>query len=653
MDLQLQSIEHVLWIIPIAPLLGALVIGLMCALSPKRGVFPSKTFVAITACIGPLASFIISCGVFFALGKSSVAGAIHQKLYSWIACGTFSIDFAFEADRLTAIMLLVVTFVGTIIHFYSIGYMGHDKGYARFFSYLNLFLSSMLILVLGSNLVLMFLGWEGVGLCSYLLIAFWFDDEAKAIAGKKAFIVNRIGDFGFVLGIFLIYTTLRKDGMSSLEFSFLATHANLLAPVATVTALLLFMGAVGKSAQIPLYVWLPDAMAGPTPVSALIHAATMVTAGVFMVARMHFLFDLSPFAGQVVAGVGIATALLAALIAFGQNDIKKVLAYSTVSQLGYMFIAVGAGAYGAGIFHVFTHAFFKACLFLGAGSVIHALHEEQDIRKMGGLLKKLPITGITFLIAWLAICGIPPFAGFFSKDEILWSVFNTWGMYGKVLWALGLCGAGLTAFYMSRLVFITFFGKNRTPSPAGEKIHESPLIMTIPLIILALGSLLVGFFGVPAALGGANLFGEWLSPVFGTHEPANEKHTIEYLLMALSVLVVALGIVIAYVKYLRREQFVAREPRGVAAFAAHAFYVDELYRLIFINPLIVIARGFLFRVVDVILIDGTVNGVAKVTSLAGGIVRYLQTGSVRTYLYYMGAGAAFLMVVIYAYAGKW
>jgi NADH-quinone oxidoreductase subunit L len=649
----MHSIDQILWIIPIAPLCGAAAIGLLCALSPKRGVFPSRTFVGIVACLGPLASFIVACGVFWALGKShGAAAAIHQKMYSWMACGKFSIDFAFEADRLTAVMLLFVTLVGFIIHCYSIGYMGRDAGYARFFSYMNLFLSSMLILVLGSNLVVMFLGWEGVGLCSYLLIAFWFDDEAKAAAGKKAFIVNRIGDFGFVLGIFLIFTTLLKQGPSSLEFSFLAAHAELLAPVATVAALLLFAGAVGKSAQIPLYVWLPDAMAGPTPVSALIHAATMVTAGVFMVARMHFLFDLSPFAGRVVAGVGIATALLAALIGFAQNDIKKVLAYSTVSQLGFMFVAVGAGAYSAGIFHVFTHAFFKACLFLGAGSVIHALHEEQDIRRMGGLLRKLPITGTTFLVAWLAICGIPPFAGFFSKDEVLWSVFNTWGMYGKVLWALGICAAGCTAFYMSRLVILTFFGETRTSLPVRETIHESPLIMTVPLMILALGSLVVGFFGVPEALGGSNLFTSWLSPVFGAHETVAGPHTIEYLLMALSVLAALIGIGIAYVKYLSKP-FIASEPRGIVAFAAGAFFVDELYRKILINPLVAISRSFLFRAVDVGLIDGAVNGIAKATSLAGGIIRNLQTGSVRTYLYYLGAGAAFLMVVIYAYAGKW
>ena len=641
-----NMIENLLWVIPLAPLMGALVIGLLTALSPKRGTFPSRPFVGVIACIGPIISFIMACAVFMIQGSSPEGSPLHQTLYSWIACGTFSVDLAFEADRLTAVMLMFITFVGTLIHVYSIAYMGHDKGYARFFSYLNLFLSSMLILVLGSNLIVMFLGWEGVGLCSYLLISFWFEDEAKAIAGKKAFIVNRIGDFGFILGIFLIFTTLLKQGPATLEFSFMAAHANLLAPVATIAALLLFVGAIGKSAQIPLYVWLPDAMAGPTPVSALIHAATMVTAGVFMVARMHFLFDLSPFAGQVVATIGIATALLAALIAFGQNDIKKVLAYSTVSQLGYMFVAVGAGAYGAGMFHVFTHAFFKACLFLGAGSVIHALHEEQDIRKMGGLLKKLPITGTTFLVAFIAICGIPPFAGFFSKDEILWSVFNTWGTYGKVLWALGLIGAGCTAFYMSRLVFIAFFGASRTPSLAHETIHESSPLMTVPLVILALGSLTVGFFGIPAALGGSNAFAQWLAPVFGEHKIAAENHALEYILMALSIGVALLGITIAYFKYLKKP-FVATEPAGLCAFAAGAFYVDELYRRILINPLIALSRSVLFRVVDVVLIDGTINGIARVTAAFGGVVRAVQTGSIRTYLYYLSAGATILMIIIF------
>jgi NADH-quinone oxidoreductase subunit L len=640
------AIEHLLWVIPIAPLLGALVIGLLCALSPRRGQFPSRRLVAIVGCLGPFAALLMAGAVFLTLGTSHDASVLHQTLYSWIDCGAFSVNFALEADRLTAVMLMFITFVGTLIHLYSIGYMGHDQGYARFFSYLNLFLSSMLILVLGSNLILMFLGWEGVGLCSYLLISFWFEDEAKAVAGKKAFIVNRIGDFGFILGIFLIFTTLLKQGAASLEFSFLAAHATVLAPVATGAALLLFAGAVGKSAQIPLYVWLPDAMAGPTPVSALIHAATMVTAGVFMVARMHFLFDLSRVAGQIVATIGIATALLAALIGFGQNDIKKVLAYSTVSQLGYMFVAVGAGAYGAGIFHVFTHAFFKACLFLGAGSVIHALHEEQDIRNMGGLLKKLPLTGATFIIAWLAICGIPPLAGFFSKDAILWSVFKTWGAYGKVLWLLGLAGAGCTAFYMSRLVFIVFFGTNRTRSPAREKIRESSPIMTVPLIILAAGSLVVGFLGVPAALGGSNVFAQWLSPVFGEHEAAAENHGMEFVLMSLSVIAALLGMGIAYLRYVR-IRFVAGEPRGLGAFAAGAFYVDELYKKVLINPLIAISRNLLFRLVDVILIDGSINGLARIAAAMGGAVRYVQTGSIRTYLYYLSAGATILMVIIF------
>ncbi|MDD5675835.1 MAG: NADH-quinone oxidoreductase subunit L, partial [Chitinivibrionales bacterium] len=538
----------------------------------------------------------------------------------------------------------VITLVGTLIHVYSTAYMGRDKGYARYFSYLNLFLSSMLVLVMGSNLALMFLGWEGVGLCSYLLISFWFTDEAKASAGKKAFITNRIGDFGFMLGIFCIFTTLAKQGSASLEFSFMAAHAETLAPVATLIALLRFMGAAGKSAQIPLYVWLPDAMAGPTPVSALIHAATMVTAGVFMVARMHFIYDLAPLAGQVVAGVGIATALLAAIIGMAQNDIKKALAYSTVSQLGFMFVGVGTGAYHAGIFHVFTHAFFKACLFLCAGSVIHALHEEQDIRNMGGLLKRLPITGATFLVAWLAICGIPPLSGFFSKDEILLGAFNAWGAYGKVLWALGLAGAAMTAFYMSRLTFLVFFGENRTKTHAA--IHESPPAMTIPLVILAAGSALVGFLGMPESWGTGNFFGSWLRPVFDARETAQAGSAPELALMAASVGAALLGMAIAWKKYYRKP-LVAQGARGIVAWSARAFFVDELYQGVLLKPLFAVADRILFRIVDVIIIDGCVNASAKIASGIGALLRTMQTGSVRTYLYYVAAGALTLMVIVF------
>jgi NADH-quinone oxidoreductase subunit L len=504
----------------------------------------------------------------------------------------------------------------------------------------------MLVLVMGSNLVVMFLGWEGVGLCSYLLIGFWFEDESKAIAGKKAFITNRIGDFGFVLGIFLIFKTLAAHGVVSLEFSDLARNAELLAPIATVAGLLLFLGAAGKSAQIPLYVWLPDAMAGPTPVSALIHAATMVTAGVFMVARMHFLYELAPLAGQVIAGVGIATALLAAIIGIGQNDIKKVLAYSTVSQLGYMFVGVGVGAYASGMFHVFTHAFFKACLFLCAGSVIHALHEEQDIRNMGGLLKKLPVTGWTFIVAWLAICGIPPFAGFFSKDAILASAFGAWGMYGKVLWVAGLCGAGLTAFYMSRLAFLTFFGANRTQEHMRAKIHESPISMTLPLVVLATGSALVGLLGIPHVLGGSDLFARWLEPVFGEPHGEGEPAVVEYALMAASVAVALVGMSIAYVKYIRKP-YVSAEPKGFGVALLNALYVDELYRRILLGPIAAGSRVVLHGIVDVKIIDGTVNGLATLARQAGRAIRLLQTGSVRTGLYWIGAGLSVLLLVIY------
>jgi len=644
--MQATMIESLLWIIPVAPLAGALIIGTLCALSPKRGAFPARPVVYVLACVGPIVSFVASCGVFLALRSSAEGVALHQTLFPWINAGGVHIAFGLEADRLVGMMLMFITFVGSLIHIYSCGYMGHDKGYARFFSYLNLFLASMLVLVMGSNLVVMFLGWEGVGLCSYLLIGFWFEDESKAIAGKKAFITNRIGDFGFVLGIFLIFKTLAAHGVVSLEFSDLARNAELLAPIATVAGLLLFLGAAGKSAQIPLYVWLPDAMAGPTPVSALIHAATMVTAGVFMVARMHFLYELAPLAGQVIAGVGIATALLAAIIGIGQNDIKKVLAYSTVSQLGYMFVGVGVGAYASGMFHVFTHAFFKACLFLCAGSVIHALHEEQDIRNMGGLLKKLPVTGWTFIVAWLAICGIPPFAGFFSKDAILASAFGAWGMYGKVLWVAGLCGAGLTAFYMSRLAFLTFFGANRTQEHMRAKIHESPISMTLPLVVLATGSALVGLLGIPHVLGGSDLFARWLEPVFGEPHGEGEPAVVEYALMAASVAVALVGMSIAYVKYIRKP-YVSAEPKGFGVALLNALYVDELYRRILLGPIAAGSRVVLHGIVDVKIIDGTVNGLATLARQAGRAIRLLQTGSVRTGLYWIGAGLSVLLLVIY------
>ncbi len=644
----MNQIQTFLWIIPAAPLLGAFVIGLLSAVSPKRGMFPPRKLVYIIACAGPLVSFAVSLGIFACLLQAPGDLVLKQKLFDWIAAGSFQVAASFGVDRLVAAMLLFITFVGFLIHVYSTGYMSKDPGYARYFAYLNLFLFSMIILVMGSNLPLMFVGWEGVGLCSYLLIGFWFEDEEKASAGKKAFITNRIGDLGFILGIFLIYWTMEAGGVCSLEFTDIQKYAHLLAPIATAASLLLFLGAVGKSAQIPLYVWLPDAMAGPTPVSALIHAATMVTAGVFMVARMSFLFVQAPAAQFVVAGVGAVTALYAASIAIAQNDIKKILAYSTISQLGYMFLGVGVGAFASGLFHVVTHAFFKACLFLCAGSVIHAMSGEQDIRRMGGLLKKLPVTGWTLIIAAVAICGLPPFSGFFSKDEILWSVFNSWGVYGKALWMIGFIGAGFTAFYMSRLVFLCLFGDCRASRTVHDHVHESPLSMTVPLMILAAGSAVVGFLGVPHALHGSNHFHAWLAPVFNqgehAHAVSHASAIWEYGLMTLSVLMALAGIGLSYQRYYRRITLPTGKERGIYSVLANKYYVDEIYNTCLFKPIFLGAKQVLFKIVDGWIIEGIVNGLASVGRAMGCLASLLQTGSVSTYLFYILLGLAALAV---------
>ncbi|NTU60156.1 MAG: NADH-quinone oxidoreductase subunit L, partial [Deltaproteobacteria bacterium] len=474
-----------IWLIPFFPMVGALINGLF-------GRRYGKSVGYTIACGSIFLSFLVTVGSFFALrGLPPEARFYQLRVFEWISSGSASIDLGYLMDPLSCVMCLVVTGVGFLIHVYSIGYMHHDPGHNRFFTYLNLFCFAMLTLVLGSNYLVLFVGWEGVGLCSYLLIGFWFEDAAKAAAGMKAFIVNRIGDFGFLIGMFLIFQT-----FGTLDFRTVMAAAPLKlalgGTLVTAMTLSLFVGATGKSAQIPLYIWLPDAMAGPTPVSALIHAATMVTAGVYMIGRSNVLYSLAPATMATVATVGAVTALFAGTIGVAQNDIKKVLAYSTVSQLGYMFIAMGVGAYVAGIFHLMTHAFFKACLFLGSGSVIHAMHEEQDIRNMGGLRKYIPYTHWTFLIATVAIAGIPPLAGFFSKDEILW---KAWSGGFKIQWLLGFLGAGITAFYMFRLVFLTFYGKERIDPHVKEKVHESPFTMTVPLMVLAALSIVGGWLG--------------------------------------------------------------------------------------------------------------------------------------------------------------
>jgi NADH-quinone oxidoreductase subunit L len=567
------------------------------------------------------------------------------NLFNWMTVGNLNISFSYQVDQLSLVMAMIVTGVGFIIHIYSIGYMHGDKGFWRFFSYMNLFIFAMMNLVLGDNFLVLFLGWEGVGLCSYLLIGFWYDRKFEksttADAAKKAFIVNRIGDFGFLLGMFLIYMT-----FGSLSFNEVFSRAesfNTDQSVFNLIALFLFIGAIGKSAQIPLFVWLPDAMAGPTPVSALIHAATMVTAGVYMVARCSILFASAPAIMTVVSVIGVLTAIFAASIGLVQNDIKKVLAYSTISQLGYMFLACGVGAFSAGIFHVMTHAFFKALLFLGAGSVIHAMHEEQDIQNYGGLKKYLPQTALTFLIAAFAISGIPPLSGFFSKDEILWYSYANGSM---VFWIIGVMTASLTAFYMFRLYFLTFEGKHRFSSE--KHPHESPKIMTIPLIVLACLSIVGGFIGIPEVLSGqhGNLFHNWLAPIFKSAERklvaySSYSHFEEILLMIISVLGAAGSIFFARYIYTQKPSIAARSSKRFSNaynLLWNKYFVDEAYNKAVVNPILKISDSFLWKIADIKIIDGAVNRTASGIDFISQSVRKIQTGVAQFYALVMMIG---------------
>ena len=578
------------------------------------------------ACAAVGASFAIALYVFWQLPAN---GIFRDAIYTWIESGPFKISLSFQVDALTAVMLLIVTGIGFLIHIYSLGYMEHDDGITRFFIYLNLFIFFMLLLVMADNLLLMFVGWEGVGLCSYLLIGFWYQDVNNTIAGNKAFIVNRIGDFGFILGIFLLVTELGRQGVWSLEFLDLQNHAQLLSPaMVSAITLLLFVGATGKSAQIPLFVWLPDAMAGPTPVSALIHAATMVTAGVYMTARLHFLFAMAPMTLSVIAWVGALTAFFAATIAVTQNDIKKVLAYSTVSQLGYMFLAVGMAAFSAAIFHVFTHAFFKACLFLGSGSVIHALDGEQDMRKMGGLKRHMPTTYWTYLIATLAIAGAPFTAGFFSKDLILWETFSRGA---QILWGIGVITAGLTAFYMFRQLFMVFHGECRADEHARAHLHESPAVMSLPLVILAIGAIFTGWLGAPEYLWGSR-WQHWFEPLFGAGVPEGSV-TTEIFVTVLTLFVVAVGAYVAYLKYGRAP---AKMEPGIASegllyrLSFNKYYVDEIYDFLIVQPFTAVSR-FLANFVDPRVIDGAVNGVATLARGFSWVWCGIQTGNIQHY----------------------
>jgi NADH-quinone oxidoreductase subunit L len=650
-----------IWLIPTFPLLGFFINGLF-------GRKASKNFISWIACLALFLSFCVSTAIFYQfLRLPPTLRVFETNVFDWIVSGELSTTIGFRIDALSIIMCLVVTGVGFLIHVYSAGYMHDDPGFRRYFTYLNLFVFMMLILVTANNILLMFVGWEGVGLCSYLLIGFWYKKESASNAGKKAFIVNRIGDFGFLLGVFLLTSTLAASGVWTLNFGELQQHAELLSTsMATLITLLFFVGATGKSAQIPLYVWLPDAMEGPTPVSSLIHAATMVTAGVYMIARLNFLYSMAPITMFVVAMIGVLTAIFAASIGFAQYDIKRVLAYSTVSQLGFMFIGVGVGAYAAGIFHLMTHAFFKGLLFLGAGSVMHAMSGELDMRKMGGLWKKIPITYGTFLIACIAIAGVPPFAGFFSKDEILWKAFSKGGP-SMIVWVLGSIAAGMTAFYMFRMFFVTFHGQCRAPEEVKHHIHESPKVMTIPLMVLALLSIVGGWVGIPHLLGGNNHIEKWLEPVFGHGAAGAEsahagggldfslvtnafaahgsagggEASVELQLMILAVAIGLLGIFIAYLLYIRFPSLpglFVRKFHGLFVLVNNKYWVDEIYYGIFVRGLFGIGR-ICKRVVDEILIDGTVNGMAYVLQGTGNIVRRLQSGSVQGYAFGMIIGA--------------
>jgi NADH-quinone oxidoreductase subunit L len=599
--------------------------------------------------IGPgviFISFAIALWAFARLLAMPPGAALEVTLWPWIVSGQFHTAIALRFDALSAVMTLIVSGVGALIHLYSVGYMAHDEDYARYFAYLNLFAFSMLVLVLADNLLLMFVGWEGVGLCSYLLIAFWYDNAQFAYNGRKAFVVNRVGDAGFLLGILTILSALAAQGVWTLNFTELQAHRAMLAPVATTAGLLLLLGATGKSAQIPLYVWLPDAMVGPTPVSALIHAATMVTAGVYMIARLNFLYTLTPEAMYVVAVVGGVTAFFAATIAVVQTDIKRVLAYSTISQLGYMFMGVGAGAFAAGIFHVMTHAFFKGLLFLCAGSIIHALDGEQDMERMGGLWRRMPITYATMLAATLAISAVPGFSGYFSKDLILERTFAA-GYVG--LWLIGIVTAGLTAFYMFRLLFLTFHGSSRVAPD--KHVHESPPVMTVPLVVLAVLSVVGGWVQLPEGWLWDGAFTRFLRPVVGPFRTEAAHGAAAGAIGMIAILATFIGFALAYILYIQSPELPGRIAASASALyrlLVRKYYVDELYNLVFGQFLFWGSENVLDRGVDHGLIDGIVNGTGLGVEEAGDLTRHTETGNVQVYafVYLLGAVA---IVAGYAY----
>jgi len=615
--------SKLVYLVPLFPVIGFLLNGLF------RNKL-SKSLISIIGCGVILASFVVSLLIFFEV-KSEGFTPVVVTLFEFINVGKLSIPFSFQVDQLSSLFLLIITGVGFLIHVYSTAYMKEERNdhFARYFAYLNLFVFFMLLLVLGGNYVILFIGWEGVGLCSYLLIGYWFKNTDYNNAAKKAFIMNRIGDLGFLLGVFWM---IAEFGSVNFADIFEAAPATSIAVLTGIT-LLLFVGATGKSAQIPLYTWLPDAMAGPTPVSALIHAATMVTAGIYMIARSNILYTLAPVSQTVVAVTGLATAILAATIALKQNDIKKVLAYSTVSQLGYMFLALGVGAYTGAVFHVMTHAFFKALLFLGAGSVIHAMHHEQDIRNMGGLKKYLPVTHITFLLGCIAIAGIPPFSGFFSKDEILAAAFS----HNIIYWVLGVLTAGMTAYYMFRLYASTFLGEFRGTEDQKHHLHESPAAMTIPLIVLAFLTVVGGLVGIPALfMENGHSLEHFLAPIFAESTRLKNArhldHNTEYLLMGVSVVIAIVAIFIAINRFRRKPD--SQEASGAGKIVANKWYVDELYNAVIIKPANALAK-FLSRTIEKNGIDWAVNGVGRLLQYSSRQVRWIQSGQVGSYVLLM------------------
>ncbi len=623
-----------IWLVPLLPLLGFVINGL------GRNVL-SKTLSAGIGSAVIIIPFIISLGVFMQFSGNN---PVIVHLFDWVKVGNLSIPFAFQIDQLSILMLLIITGIGSLIHIYSAGYMAYDAGFNKFFAYLNLFIFFMLLLVLGENYVIMFIGWEGVGLCSYLLIGFWFTNSAYADAAKKAFIINRIGDLGFLIGVFLIFATFGSLSFGTV-FPLAAGYESGNSTIILIT-ILLFIGATGKSAQLPLFTWLPDAMAGPTPVSALIHAATMVTAGIYMIVRSNILFTLAPLTMNIVAIIGLATAIIAAIIALSQTDIKKVLAYSTVSQLGYMFLGLGVGAFTGSFFHVITHAFFKALLFLGAGSVIHAMSNEQDLRKMGDLKSKLPVTFYTMLAGTIAIAGLPPFSGFFSKDEILAHAYE----HNKLLWAIGIVGALLTAFYMFRMLFLTFWGSFRGTKEQESHLHESPSSMTIPLIILAVLSVIGGFIGIPEVLGGSHWLSAYLAPVLSSSLAKTGilalDHQTEIILMVVSVAGVIASITFAYFRYVKKSHIPVSDQSHrsfLDRLSYNKFYLDEIYYYSIQKPLDALSV-FFYKIIDLAGIDGLVNGLGKSTIESSKILRLLQTGNVGFYIFTMLFGIIALLV---------